>query len=207
MKFLQKYKIQTAIGIALLLSLFAAWFGNFYQAAQTVQNEVLRLHILAESDSEKDQRLKLCVRDRLLAESERWFDEAEDKLSAEELLQRKLREIAAIAQDELALQGSRASVTVQLCRESFSTRVYEGFTLPAGDYDALRILIGEGKGQNWWCVIFPSLCLSSSMDDQTESWFENHNLQVLENEPCFEPRFALLEWAEGLKNLKDKKIS
>ena len=202
MNFLRKYKIEIAIVIALLLSVFGAWMGDFYRAAQTVQNEVLRLHILAASDSEEDQRLKLCVRDRLLTESERWFEEAGDKLSAEELLQGKLREIAAIAQDELVLRGCHEPVTVQLCREPFSTRAYEGFTLPAGEYDALRILIGEGEGQNWWCVIFPSLCLSSSMDRQTESWFAEHDLQVLEQEPCFEPRFALLEWAQRLKNEK-----
>ena len=197
MSFLRKYFIEFAIGLTLIFAVFAAWMGEFCQAAETVQNEVLRLHILAASDSEEDQRLKLAVRDCLLRESERWLTNNGSKTESEAMLQSRLQEIAVIVEDELRLHDCTAPVRVQLCRTAFNTRVYDDFTLPAGEYDALRIIIGEGEGQNWWCVLFPNLCLSSS---GTEDWLAERNLQVLQNTPQLEPRFALLEWWQNMKN-------
>ena len=197
MSFLRKYWIEIAILFALLLMITAAWLGEFCQASERVQQEVLRLHILAASDSDEDQQRKLAVRDRLLKESERWFSTEDDKISAEAELQNHLKDIAMLAEDELKRNGSDDAVSVQLCRADFSTRVYDAFTLPAGEYDALRIIIGEGKGQNWWCVLFPNLCLPSS---GSEAWLVEHDLQILQISPQLEPRFALMEWLQNMKN-------
>ena len=197
MSFLRKYWIEIAILFALLLMITAAWLGEFCQASERVQQEVLRLHILAASDNEEDQKLKLAVRDRLLKESELWFSDEGNKVAAEEWLQGRLKDIAAIAEDELKRHGCDDEVGVQLCRANFSTRVYDSFTLPAGEYDALRIIIGEGKGQNWWCVLFPNLCLPSSGG---EDWLMEHDLQILQTSPQLEPRFALMEWFQNMKN-------
>lgn len=197
MSFLRKYWIEIAILFALLLMITAAWLGEFCQASERVQQEVLRLHILAASDSDEDQQRKLAVRDRLLEESERWFSTEDDKISAEAELQKHLKDIAMLAEDELKRNGSDDTVSVQLCRADFSTRVYDAFTLPAGEYDALRIIIGEGKGQNWWCVLFPNLCLPSS---GSENWLAEHDLQILQTSPQLEPRFALMEWFQNMKN-------
>ncbi len=197
MSFLKRNFIEISLVLAVVFAMLAAWIGEFSRAAETVQQEVLRLHILAESNSEEDQRLKLAVRDRLLQESELWFSEEESKLSAEAVLQNRLKDIAALAEDELQQHGCDAAVSVQLCSTTFPTRVYENFTLPAGEYDALRIIIGDGEGQNWWCVLFPSLCLPSS---GSEDWFMEHDLQILQKTPQAEPRFALLEWLQNVKN-------
>lgn len=197
MSFLQKYWIEFAGVSVLLLIIITAWLGEFYQASEQVRQEVLRLHILAASDSDEDQQRKLAVRDRLLEESERWFSTEDDKISAEAELQKHLKDIAMLAEDELKRNGSDDAVSVQLCRANFSTRVYDSFTLPAGEYDALRIIIGEGKGQNWWCVLFPNLCLPSSGG---EDWLMEHDLQILQTSPQLEPRFALMEWLQNMKN-------
>ena len=197
MSSLRKYSIEIAAALVLLMIITAAWLGEFYQASEQVRQEVLRLHILAASDNEEDQKLKLAVRDRLLKESELWFSDESNKVAAEEWLQGRLKDIAAIAEDELKRHGCDDEVGVQLCRAAFSTRVYDTFTLPVGEYDALRIIIGEGEGQNWWCVLFPNLCLPSS---GSEDWFVEHNLQVLQTTPQLEPRFALLEWLQNMKN-------
>lgn len=195
-----KFKAEIIVLLALIFSIFSAWCGQFFDAAQTVQSEVLRLHILANSDSDDDQQLKLKVRDRLLSESEWWFAEDTDLRSAEIALQGKLKEIAVLAEQEIISNGYYYPVKVSLCRSNFSTRQYEQFTLPAGEYDTLRISIGDGQGQNWWCVIFPNLCISSAVDS---SWFEENNLQILQTSPQFEPRFALLEWVERFRTQND----
>ena len=112
-----------------------------------IYDSVIRLHVLANSDSEADQRNKLAVRDALLP------------VAAEELGDCTGR-AEAVAQETLRELGSPANVTVTLGQERYPTRAYEGFCFPSGEYLSLRVLIGEAEGQNWWCVLFPSLCLS-----------------------------------------------
>lgn len=196
MIFLRKYRLEAVLFLALILMILGSWMMEFHRAAETVQEEVLRLHILAASNEAEDQQLKLAVRDRILKEAE-VFKVGESKDSVELQMQTQLPTIAAIAEDELRKHNCQDTVSVQLCRDSFSTRVYDDFTLPAGEYDALRIVIGEGEGKNWWCVLFPSLCLSSSGADE---WFTEHELQILQSSPQWEPRFALYEWVQSLKN-------
>lgn len=199
-KYAKKYGIEIALALALLLTMLCACCGQFLQDCATARQEFLRLHILANSDSQEDQELKGKVRDRLLAESEQWFGQVEDKEEAEAALQSRLPQIAAIAQDELRKNGCKLPVRVQLCHSAFPTRDYQTFTLPAGDYDALRVLIGEGAGQNWWCVMFPPLCLPAAFDEETADWFSSHQLTVLEQKSAYEPRFALAELWEKWKN-------
>lgn len=193
---LRKYRLEAVVLLALLFMIFGSWMAEFQHAAETVQKEVLRLHILAASDDAEDQQLKLAVRDRILKEAEA-FQIGESKNSVESQLQKQLPTIAAMAEDELRKYNCSDTVTVELCRDYFSTRVYEDFTLPAGEYDALRIIIGEGEGKNWWCVLFPSLCVPASGSDD---WFAERELQVLQSSPQLEPRFALYEWVKSLKN-------
>lgn len=202
MKERKGYQMELFFGLILLLCALGAWYCDFTAAAERAQDEVLRLHILAASDREEDQNIKRAVRDRLLKESTLWCSQAEEKEQAEEQLQENLSVIAAIAEDELEKQGCKLPVTVQLCRETFPSRCYAGFVLPAGEYDALRVLIGEGQGQNWWCVLYPSLCLSASLDKEALQWFAEHDLQPLQTPICFEPRFALLDWIQNRKNSK-----
>lgn len=132
------------------------------EAEQTeLAGKVIRLHVLANSDSQADQDLKLQVRDRILEKTAELLDGQESAPSAEAILSDNLQLLAQSAYDEIADQGYDYPVRVSLEDTWFPTRQYENVSLPAGTYRALRVVIGEGEGHNWWCVLFPSLCLSA----------------------------------------------
>jgi len=152
------------VAAMLFLAAFLASGAMALQTGQELSDKVVRLHVLANSDSEEDQALKLKVRDRLLAYTEPLLEGAADRREAESLLRGQLLELERIAREEILAQGYDYGVTVQLEDTMFPTREYEGFTLPAGKYLALRVLIGEGAGQNWWCVVFPPLCAAAAAD-------------------------------------------
>ena len=152
--------------IALLLGL-AVVFASGAAATRTqdqLADKVVRLHVLANSDSAEDQALKLRVRDTVLAQATQWLEEAQDSRTAESLLRGKLLEVERLAAEEIQKNGYDYSVTAEVTVTEFPTREYDSFTLPAGDYLALRIIIGEGSGQNWWCVVFPPLCTAAASD-------------------------------------------
>lgn len=132
------------------------------QTGQELSDRVVRLHVLANSDSEEDQALKLKVRDRILAYTEPILAGSADRREAEALLRGRLLEMERIAVEEIRANGYDYGVSARLEDASFPTREYEGFTLPAGKYLALRIVIGEGAGRNWWCVVFPPLCAAAA---------------------------------------------
>lgn len=139
----------------LLCSLWLEREGNELAA------DVLRLHVLANSDSEEDQSLKLLVRDRVLAEAAPLLDGVNDRAEAEAILTQSLQQLADAGASAVAAEGYSYPVTVSLEETWFPTKEYEDFALPAGDYTALRVVIGEGGGRNWWCVVFPPLCLGA----------------------------------------------
>lgn len=134
------------------------------QTGQELSDKVVRLHVLANSDSEEDQALKLKVRDRLLACMEPLLAGAADRREAEALLRGRILELEQLAAEEIRANGYEYSVAIELEDTVFPTREYDGFTLPAGKYLALRALIGAGEGQNWWCVVFPPLCAAASAE-------------------------------------------
>ena len=127
---------------------------------EAIYDSVIRLHVLAQSDSAEDQADKLAVRDAILPVAAQELDGCESRDSAAARLGEILPTLEQVAQQTLLRRGTDASVTVTLDREEYPTRAYEGFCFPAGEYLSLRVMIGEAKGQNWWCVLFPSLCLS-----------------------------------------------
>lgn len=152
------------IALLLTLAVFLTSGALALQTGQELSDRVVRLHVLANSDSEEDQALKLKVRDRLLAYTEPLLEGSADRRGAEALLRGQLLELERIAREEIRANGYSYDVTVRLEDTVFPTREYEGFTLPAGKYLALRVLIGEGAGRNWWCVVFPPLCAAASAD-------------------------------------------
>lgn len=152
------------IALLLFLAAFLASGAMALQTGQELSDKVVRLHVLANSDSDEDQALKLLVRDRLLACTEPILEGAADRREAEALLRGQLLELERAAQEEIRANGYAYGVTVQLEDTVFPTREYEGFSLPAGKYLALRVLIGEGAGQNWWCVVFPPLCAAAAAE-------------------------------------------
>ena len=148
------------LGTAVFL-LTGAWALN---TQRDLADRVVRLHVLANSDSEEDQALKLLVRDAVLERATALLEQTESRAEAEVLLREGLPELETIAEETVRANGYSYAVTAELEDTSFPTKEYDGFSLPAGEYLALRILIGEGAGQNWWCVVFPPLCTAASAD-------------------------------------------
>lgn len=142
-------------------------FLNFGSKCESISNKILRLHIIANSDSLEDQNLKLKVRDRVLLELGSKFSNAKDLLDAEKITEENMNLIESLVQDEILKNGYTYLARVSLVKMHFDTRKYENITMPAGDYNALRVTIGEAKGKNWWCVMFPPMCLPAAQGNAT----------------------------------------
>jgi len=150
-----------------LLAAMAAFLISGAMALHTqddLSDKVVRLHVLANSDSEADQALKLKVRDAVLERAEEILEQSGNRDEAEGKLRGQLLEFERIAEAVIGEAGYDYAVNVELRDTEFPTRAYDGFTLPAGEYLALRVLIGEAAGQNWWCVVFPPLCTTASSE-------------------------------------------
>ena len=152
--------------LALLLGLCAAmlWGAWSMQRQDALAQKMIRLHVIANSDSDADQALKLEVRDRVLDFTTTVLQRSADMEDAQIRLREELTRIEDIAQREIAAQGYDYPVTAQLASTEFPLKEYDGFSLPAGEYMALRLVIGEGEGQNWWCVVYPPLCTAAATD-------------------------------------------
>ena len=173
----------------------------FQAACGELSGDVLRLHILANSDSAEDQALKLRVRDRILKCSQSLFEQAQSKEEAAALAAAELHTLADAASAEIADNGYSYRVRAELVRMPFDTRHYEDYTLPSGTYDALRITIGEGKGHNWWCVMFPSICVSSSCaegESRARESLSDGEYELIKNEKQ-EYKFFIIELFEKIR--------
>lgn len=189
--FLKSVAVATAFSILFSLIPFSAQCKN-------VSNEVFRLHIIANSDSKIDQELKLKVRDRVLSCTREIYSKAEDLNTAEKLTSEKLQNIADIAQQEIYRNGFNYGVKAEICNMYFDTRYYEDVTMPSGRYDALRIIIGEGKGKNWWCVMYPSLCIGTSTDYNSLKEKVTKNEYDMMTNGKYEYKFKVLEYFEKI---------
>lgn len=170
-----------------------------------LSQQFLRLHVLANSDTSEDQALKLRVRDALLVEVAPWLAEVSDVEAVKTTLSAHLPALSACAAAEIQAAGYDYPVRVELQETWFPTREYEGFALPAGDYEALRVLIGEAAGQNWWCVVFPPLCVASSTQTVPEvarsaGVDEQEVFLILEEQDEYVIKFRAIEIWESLKH-------
>ena len=153
----------------------------------------MRLHVLAVDDSDYEQALKLRVRDAVLADLAPALEGVTDRDAAREILAGRLQEIAETAAD--AAEGRKVSVS--LGPESYPLRRYEGFVLPAGTYESLRVVLGEGEGHNWWCVVFPPLCLSAADAGRVQCVMKPDDFALISEEDGYELRFRIVElWGE-----------
>lgn len=158
--------------------LFAA---NAVRARQVeaISDKVLRFHVIAKSDSENDQRRKLLVRDAVGAWMELKLQHAKDRADCEQIIDENMDQIRAVAEQTLEQDGEEEQVRVQLANVEFPDKVYGDYTFPAGTYRALQIIIGDGEGHNWWCVLYPNLCFSSEGYDVTGEKAKQELTQVL----------------------------
>ena len=158
--------------------LFAA---NAVRARQVeaISDKVLRFHVIAKSDSENDQRRKLLVRDAVGAWMELKLQHAKDRADCEQIIDENMDQIRAVAEQTLEQDGEAEQVRVQLANVEFPDKVYGDYTFPAGTYRAMQIIIGDGEGHNWWCVLYPNLCFSSEGYDVTGEKAKQELTQVL----------------------------
>lgn len=155
--------------LALLLALAVTilWGAASLGQQEELGRKVIRLHVIANSDSPEDQAMKLRVRDRVLARAQEILEQSADMEQAEQALTAALPELTREARETLAAEGCAQPVQARLEPAEFPTKDYDGFSLPAGKYLALRVIIGQGAGQNWWCVVFPPLCTAAASDVPT----------------------------------------
>jgi stage II sporulation protein R len=171
---------------------------------EAIYDSVLRLHVVANSDSDADQALKICVRDAILARPELISADCQSLDEARALTASNLEKIRQCAIDEVRRLGYSYDVTVKLCEEEYPTKTYGSLCFPSGKYLSLRILIGEAKGENWWCVLFPPMCLDAASKTGTDAdafisvGFTPDQYKIITEtkKPAYEARFKLLEVIE-----------
>ncbi len=169
----------------------------FESTCQSLEQDVLRLHILANSDSVSDQSLKLKVRDDVIEYMSPLYIGATDKSDAIEITQQHLSSIEEIAQSSVYEYGYNYSVDAKILNTYFDTRYYDDFTMPAGMYDALQISIGDASGKNWWCVMYPSLCVGASSKESMQDELSDSQYKLVTNDE-FEYEFKIVEYFEKL---------
>lgn len=171
----------------------------FFNSCEELTEDVLRVHILANSDSAADQSLKLGVRDRVVQGCAAYFDGCTGKEEALAITQACLGEIEQLASDEIRRRGFDYPVRAEVGEMYFDTRYYDDFTLPAGRYDALRLTIGDGGGRNWWCVLYPSLCVGAASKSEMKESLSDGEYEVVTSEKI-DFRFKLVEYWESLRS-------
>lgn len=187
---------EKSICLALILSILFSFTGLTAEC-EDIPSHVLRLHVLANSDSQQDQALKLKVRDRILQVSAGMLDGVKTRDAAEKAVSTHLAQIQKAAQDEVMRRGYRYPVHVEMTNMYFSTRQYGNITLPAGMYDALRITIGSGNGHNWWCVLFPALCLpAAEAPSNLQDVLNRNEMQLVRGDSGYIVKFKSVELYE-----------
>ena len=163
----------------------------------SLQKNLIRLHVVANSNTQEDQARKLMVRDAVT--------EAEDSVQAYDIIASELTNIDQIAKSTLMNAGDESNVQISFGKESFPARKYDTFSLPSGIYQSLRLEIGEGEGENWWCVVFPSLCVPDSVEAFSnvarDSGMNAHLSGTLTGQKGYEIRFFLLDCLGKLENI------
>ena len=170
----------------------------FFDSCEELYSDVMRIHILANSDSAADQSLKLAVRDRVLEACSRYYDGCSGKDEALDITRSHIGEIEAAAEREIRRRGFDYPVSARIVTDDFDTRYYGSFTMPAGRYDALRLTIGDGAGKNWWCVMYPSLCVGSASADDMREELDRGEYRVVTSDR-FDFRFRLVEYFEDVR--------
>ncbi len=197
---LRLFEILLLIGMAVFLITGALAL----RTQDEIADKVVRLHVLANSDTEEDQALKLRVRDRVLERTTALLERSENRREAEGLLRGDLLELERIAAEEIAAAGYDYPVTAELTNTGFPTKEYDGFTLPAGEYLALRVVIGAGGGQNWWCVVFPPLCTAAVMalpEVAQSAGLSREEVCLITEQEGYVLRFKTVELWEHLKEI------
>ena len=179
------------LGLAIVLTLLPI------HGESEIYENVLRLHVIANSDTDEDQALKLTVRDEVLNATQELFSGCKTRDEAQEILIRNLDRIQAIAQDTVRAHGYSYPVSVSLGEEEYPTKNYESCCFPSGEYLSLQIKLGNADGQNWWCVLFPPMCVGAATNGNAFAEVgltgDQYNIITQTETPKYKVRFKLLE--------------
>lgn len=204
----KKFIIQAALLIGFITAVFCEGICAYAESRRGITEDVFRLHVIANSDSDEDQALKLRVRNAVLEASADIFGGAVSAADAKHLSEENLQLFEAAAAAEIAASGYDYPVRCEVGTVHFDRRVYGSAELPEGDYSALRVIIGEGEGKNWWCVMFPALCLPAvtNTDEILSLAAENgvistEELELMQDPENYEVKFY---FAEVIKKLCEK---
>ena len=188
--------------LLVLSAIVILWCACLSVQRASLAAKLVRLHVVAASDDPADQGRKSAVRNAVLAEAQTLLSDAPDAAGAEAILGENLEALARAGAEALAEVGCGDAVTVSLEERFFPTKYYDGFALPAGRYRALRVEIGPGEGHNWWCVVFPSLCVSAASewrDVAAAGGLSGDEIALMEDTGEVELRFKTLEWLGELE--------
>jgi stage II sporulation protein R len=190
---------------AIAISLYMAFSCTYFTAsAETVKEDVVRLHILANSNSEIDQEVKLKVRDALLETNASILSDSVTKENAKEHFESSKDILLKTAKKTLKENGFNYNVKITLQEEYFNTRTYGNLTFPAGQYTALKVVLGDGEGKNWWCVMFPPLCVPAAdgleTNETTADYLTQSGEKIVNGGEKYIVKFKFLEIYEELRN-------
>ena len=192
------------LALTFFMIICAFVLGGVLVDRQNLSHEVIRMHIVAASDREEDQQVKLQIRDAVVACLEEGLASLETVTDAKVFLSENLERIEAVSNEVLEKAGFSDRVKVEFCTEAFEKRVYDTFALPAGVYEALRITVGDGEGKNWWCVVFPGLCMPKTghefADVAVSAGFSESLTDTLSNNGSGQVRFFLLDCLGRIQN-------
>lgn len=201
---LKKIKISPKLfNLSLCFALISAILlsvADFDAKCDDLRQNVLRLHIIANSDNKLDQEVKLKIRDEILKKSEDLFEGVTNLENAKSVANSKCNEFTNIANEVLKENGFSYSAQAKIDKAHFETRVYDDFTLPAGIYDSLIITLGKAEGKNWWCVIFPEICLPTSTGGELSDTVKTDSADIATNNKEYVARFKIVEIYEKIKN-------
>ncbi len=179
---------------SLLTTAFIVWCAGVERKGEELSDKVIRLHIAADSDEAEAQRLKLLARDGVLAELKPMLDGCPDASAAADIIEKNIESIKKAAKTILESNGCFLPVSASITTEIFDERHYGSFALPSGKYTALRVVIGSGGGHNWWCVVFPPLCLSAALekDQDVLAVLSDEEVELISGDGCA-IKFKILE--------------
>ena len=193
--------IKVFVPIFVLLLLISAYVMPFIETSERISEDVFRLHILANSDAEYDQQLKLKVRDAVLEKGQEIFLNCSSLDEIINTCKENIELFADTAEQCITDNGYDYGVNVYVDKEWFNTREYEEITLPSGIYNALKIEIGEADGHNWWCVMFPAICLSAVSDSELNEILDEEEVDLINSNQKYEIRFKIVEIYEKIKSM------
>ena len=194
-----KRRIELSVAFGLICALLLS-VSHFNAACDDLRQNVLRLHIIANSDSDADQNLKLKIRDEILNKTGDLFLNCNDLENAEKTVKENLNSFSDIANRVIEENGFNYIATASFGKSDFSTRYYDDFTLPAGEYNSLIITLGEGEGKNWWCVVYPTVCISAATKGDLKDTVKAESAQIAKGGKRYVMRFKTVEIYEKIKN-------